>query len=137
MKTLSTFILLIIFSNLFFISCATSGVDRSTSNIDQLLIENPDLTLKDYLRRVSGIQVQERGGDVQVFLRGASSVTGNNSPLFIVDGSQVGTNFSAVENAVDIKDLASIRVMRSSEAMTMYGMMASNGAIIINTKGNR
>ncbi len=137
MKSFIVLILLIISTSFFFISCATSGVDRSTSDLDQLLIENPDLTLKDYLRRVSGVDVQERGGDVQVFLRGVSSVTGNNSPLFIVDGSQIGTSYSAVENAVDINDVASIRVMRSSEAMTMYGLTASNGAIIIYTKGNR
>lgn len=137
MKSLITLILILIATNLLFISCATSGVDRSSSNLDQMLIENPDLTLKDYLRRVSGVQVTERGGEVRVVLRGASSVTGDNSPLFIVDGSQVGTSYSAVENAVDIKDVASIRVVRSSEAMTMYGMRASNGAIIIDTKGNR
>lgn len=137
MKSFKALILIFASANILLISCVTSGVDRSTSNLDQLLIENPDLTLKDYLRRVSGIHVQERGGDVQVFLRGVSSVTGNNSPLFIVDGSQIGTSYSAVENAVDINDVASIRVMSSSEVMTMYGMAASNGAIIINTKGNR
>ncbi len=117
-------------------SCATSGVDRGTSNIDQLLIENPNLTLKDYLRRVSGIQVTERGGQVRVVLRGATSVSGDNSPLFVVDGSPVGTSYNDLENAVDIRDVESILVMRSSEAMTTYGMRASNGAIVVHTKRN-
>jgi len=137
MKTFTTLLLYFTVANVLFISCATSGVDRNSSNIDQMLIENPDLTLKDYLQRVTGVQVQERGGEVLVFIRGTSSMTGNNSPLFIINKTQVGTNYSAVENSVDLNDVASIRVLRSSEAMTMYGMMASNGAIIINTKRSR
>jgi len=137
MKAFTVFFIILFISALSLNSCATSGVDRSTSNLDKMLIENPDLTLKDYLRRISGIQITERGGDVRVTLRGATSITGDNSPLFVVDGSQVGTSYSAVENAVDIKDVASIRVLRSSEAMTMYGMTAANGAIVINTRGRR
>lgn len=117
-------------------SCATAGVDRGSSNVDQLLIENPDLTLKDYLRRISGIQVTERGGQVRVVLRGATSVTGDNSPLFVVDGTQVGTSYQDLENSVDIRDVDFIQVMRSSEAMTTYGMRAANGAIIVHTKKN-
>lgn len=136
MKIFINLFLILTVASILFISCATSGVDRNSSSIDQMLIENPDLTLKDYLRRITGVQVQERGGEVLVFIRGVSSMTGNNSPLFIINNTQIGTNYSAVENSVDIKDIASIRVMKSSEAMTMYGMMASNGAIIINTKRN-
>lgn len=117
-------------------SCATTGVDRGSANVDQLLIENPDLTLKDYLRRISGIQVTERGGQVRVVLRGATSLTGDNSPLFVVDGTQVGTSYSDLENSVDVRDVDFIQVMRSSEAMTTYGMRASNGAIIVHTKKN-
>ncbi len=115
-------------------SCATSGTARGSADLDTLLIENPDLTLKDYLRRLSGVMVTERGGEVRVMLRGASSVTGDNSPLFVVDGTQVGTSYSDAENAVDIRNVDFIRIMRSSEAMTTYGMRASNGAIIIYTK---
>jgi outer membrane cobalamin receptor len=116
------------------ISCATSGTARGSADLDTLLIENPDLTLKDYLRRLSGVMVTERGGEVRVMLRGTSSVTGDNSPLFVVDGTQVGTSYSDVENAVNIRDVDYIRIMRSSEAMTTYGMRASNGAIVIYTK---
>jgi outer membrane cobalamin receptor len=116
------------------ISCATSGTARGSADLDTLLIENPDLTLKDYLRRLSGVMVTERGGEVRVMLRGTSSVTGDNSPLFVVDGTQVGTSYIDVENAVNIRDVDYIRIMRSSEAMTTYGMRASNGAIVIYTK---
>lgn len=138
MRQSITLLAIVLFLSLPFFtsSCATSGVDRGSNNIDQLLIENPNLTLKDYLRRISGVQVTERSGQVRVVLRGATSVSGDNSPLFVVDGSQVGTSYSDLENAVDIRDVDYIRVMRSSEAMTTYGMRASNGAIVVYTKRN-
>ncbi|TVQ65920.1 MAG: hypothetical protein EA360_07415 [Balneolaceae bacterium] len=120
--------------SLLFTSCATSGQQRGGADIDTLLIENPNLTLKDYLMRLSGVQVTERGGEVRVVLRGASSLSGDNSPLFVLDGSPVGTSYSDIENAVELRDVDYIQIMRGSEAMTMYGMRASNGAVVIYTK---
>lgn len=135
MKTFTTLtIIFSLFLFLFLSSCATTERTSDADKIDELLIENPDLTLKDYLRRLSGVNVTERGGEVRVMLRGASSLTGDNQPLFVVDGTQVGTTYDAVENAVDVKDIQSINVMRSSEAMTTFGMRAANGAIIIHTR---
>lgn len=128
------FLLLLIIPVLIFSSCATSGSTADAERIDELLIENPDLTLKDYLRRLSGINISESGGEVRVMIRGAQSISGDNSPLFIVDGTQVGTSFSAFENSVSVRDIESIRVVRSSEAMTTYGMRASNGAIVVYTR---
>ncbi len=133
-QSILTIITVFIFLSVLFQSCATTDRARGSSDIDLLLIENPDLTLKDYLRRLSGVQVTERAGEVQVMLRGATSLSGDNSPLFVVDGTQVGTQYSMVENAVDVRDIEYVRVMRSSEAMTTYGMRASNGAIVIHTR---
>ena len=130
--TLSIIITVLFF--LFMSSCATTERTSDADKIDELLIENPDLELKDYLRRLSGVNVTERGGEVLVVLRGASSITGDNSPLFVVDGTQVGNSYDAVSNAVSVRDIQSINVMRSSESMTTYGMRAANGAIIIHTR---
>jgi outer membrane cobalamin receptor len=135
MKSYTT--LSIIFTVLFLLfmsSCATTERTSDADKIEELLIENPDLELKDYLRRLSGVNVTERGGEVFVLLRGSSSISGDNSPLFVVDGTQVGTSYDSVSNAVDVKDIQSINVMRSSEAMTTFGMRASNGAILIYTR---
>ena len=136
-NTLPTlFFLLISMSSfsLLFSSCATTGQQRGGPDVETLLIENPNLTLKDYLMRLSGVQVSERGGEVRVVLRGASSLSGDNSPLFVLDGSPIGTSYSAIENAVVLRDIEYVQVMRGSEAMTTYGMRASNGAIVIYTK---
>lgn len=130
----SLLIIMVIGFTLMLSSCATTGQQRGGANIETLLIENPNLTLKDYLMRLSGVQVTERAGEVWVVLRGASSLSGDNSPLFVVDGSPLGTSYSAVEGAVDLRDVDHIQIMRGSEAMTMYGMRAANGAIIIHTK---
>ena len=133
-KVTVTSIVFTLFLMILLSACATTERTSDAEKIDELLIENPDLELKDYLRRLSGVNVTERGGEVMVMLRGASSLTGDNSPLFVVDGTQVGTSYDAVSSAVDVKDIQSVNVMRSSEAMTTFGMRASNGAILIYTR---
>ena len=133
-KVTVTSIVFTLFLMILLSACATTERTSDSEKIDELLIENPDLELKDYLRRLSGVNVTERGGEVMVMLRGASSLTGDNSPLFVVDGTQVGTTYDAVSSAVDVKDIQSVNVMRSSEAMTTFGMRASNGAILIYTR---
>jgi len=133
-KVTVTSIVFTLFLMILLSACATTERTSDAEKIDELLIENPDLELKDYLRRLSGVNVTERGGEVMVMLRGASSLTGDNSPLFVVDGTQVGTTYDAVSSAVDVKDIQSVNVMRSSEAMTTFGMRASNGAILIYTR---
>ncbi len=128
------FLILLIVPFLFLSSCATTAGTSDADRIDELLIENPDLELKDYLRRLSGVNVMDSGGEVRVMLRGVSTISGDTSPLFVVDGSRVGNSYDAVDNAVDVKDIHSINVMRSSEAMTTFGMQAAHGAIVIYTR---
>lgn len=107
--------------------------------------------------KVSGIQVTNSSGtpgsSVNVRLRGVSSITGSNDPLFIIDGVPIdnshdasgnpdngGNNFlESVNNsnrAVDINpdDIESINVLKGPAATALYGLNASNGAIIITTK---
>lgn len=127
--------LLILFTlSIYLNSCATSGTARDSSNLDQLLIENPDLELKDYLRRLSGINIMDSGGTVTVKIRGTSSISTDTSPLFIIDGIRVGTSYEAAANSLSMKDVDYIRIVRPSEAMTTYGMTAANGAIVVYTK---
>lgn len=119
----------------FFNSCASSdAMNRESNVIEQLMIENPDLQLKDYLRRISGLRVTDMGGQVKVVVSGSTTISGDNSPLYIVNDTPIGTSYEQVENAINIKDIDNIRVLRSSEAMTTYGMQASHGAILIYTR---
>ena len=83
--------------------------------------------------RASGVQVTNTtgapGGDVRIRVRGANSVTGNNDPLYVIDGF-IGGNF----NAVNPLDIADIQVLKDAAATAPYGSRGANGVIIITTK---
>lgn len=96
--------------------------------------------------KVAGLDVVSTSGtpgaSANITIRGRSSLTGNNSPLFVVDGvpidnSFAGSNFTDQSNrAIDLNssDIKSISVLKGPAASALYGIRAANGAIIITTK---
>jgi len=103
--------------------------------------------------KVAGLQITASSGAVgassRVVLRGAKSITGNNSPLYIIDGSPVNdANFGNatsgggydVPNAIaslNPDDIESISVLKGPNAAALYGNRASNGVIIVTTKAGK
>ena len=113
--------------------------------------------------KLSGIDIKPSSGmpgaSSQVTIRGARSFTGNNSPLYVVDGMPVastadiqsgaggdfsqsgyGVTGSDLSNrAVDINpsDIESIDILKGQAAAALYGIRASNGVVIITTKSGR
>lgn len=113
--------------------------------------------------KIAGIYVKPSSGmpgaSSQVVIRGARSFTGNNTPLYVVDGMPItstadiesGTNgdFSLVgagvtgsdisNRAVDLNpaDIESVNVLKGQAAAALYGIRASNGVILITTKSGR
>lgn len=84
--------------------------------------------------RMAGVQVTASegapGADIIVRVRGGSSITQDNSPLYIVDGV-------VVENALSVlsaQDIASIDVLKDASTTAIYGARAANGVVIITTK---
>ncbi|MDC1106714.1 SusC/RagA family TonB-linked outer membrane protein [Prolixibacteraceae bacterium] len=103
--------------------------------------------------KVSGVQVSgasgSMGGSSRILIRGASSVSGNNQPLFVVDGVPIdNSNFNSVDAnrgaggydygnmAQDInpEDIATMSVLKGPSAAALYGSRAANGVIMITTK---
>ncbi len=73
------------------------------------------------------------GAEIQIRVRGGSSLTGDNSPLYIVDGIQV-------ENALSIlspNEIQSIDVLKDVASTAIYGSRGANGVVIITTKGGK
>ena len=106
--------------------------------------------------RVAGVNISTASsgaaGSSRVIIRGASSLTGNNQPLYVIDGIPVinNTNGSVVGptndgtgdggddiSALNPDDIASISVLKGSSAAALYGSLASNGVIMITTKSGR
>lgn len=103
--------------------------------------------------KIAGVQITNSntpGGSARIVIRGASSITGGNQPLFVVDGVPVsnaaghgGSGGSWGYNAIDYgnaiseinpDDIETITVLKGPNAAALYGSRASNGAIIISTK---
>ncbi|MBR4802587.1 MAG: SusC/RagA family TonB-linked outer membrane protein, partial [Bacteroidales bacterium] len=108
--------------------------------------------------RVAGITVTSTGGapgaSTNVILRSVTSVSGNNQPLYVIDGvpmnndtfdpnhgfaigdevSTLSYDFSSRGNDLNPEDIESMTILKGAAAAVLYGSDASNGAIVITTK---
>lgn len=109
--------------------------------------ENRSSSVSNLLQgKVAGVQISQSGsgvgGPTRVILRGLNSLSGNNTPLWVVDGLPIldsasgNTQFSYSSGAADINpdDIESISVLKGANAAALYGSKAQNGAIVITTK---
>jgi TonB-linked SusC/RagA family outer membrane protein len=105
--------------------------------------------------KVSGVQITSpgtQGGSTNIIIRGQNSITGNNQPLFIVDGVAVsnanrggapfvGSNttfdFGNALNDINPDDIESLSVLKGPNAAAIYGSRAANGVILITTRKGR
>ncbi|MEO6682774.1 MAG: TonB-dependent receptor plug domain-containing protein [Ginsengibacter sp.] len=85
--------------------------------------------------QVSGVQVTQStgapGDDIAIRIRGEGTI-GNNSPLFIVDGTP-----SRDITFLNPNDIQSMTVLKDASAAAIYGSRASAGVIVITTKSGR
>jgi TonB-linked SusC/RagA family outer membrane protein len=103
--------------------------------------------------KVSGVNIVgsgTQGGSTNITIRGYTSITGSNQPLFIVDGIPVSNNdrgstqngggmigskdFGSVIQDINPDDIASLTVLKGPNAAALYGSRAANGVILITTK---
>lgn len=138
-KSFSISNLVLIVCSLFIISCSTSNVassdDSKDVDNDEVNTENlQNLTLADFLRRIPGLQVQGSGQNVSVTVRGATSVAGSTSPLYVIDRNMVGDDYSQVAAMIDPNDIASVNVLKDAASTASYGMRGANGVVVIKTK---
>ncbi|MBX2816113.1 MAG: TonB-dependent receptor [Saprospiraceae bacterium] len=99
--------------------------------------DQPVTRMEDALQgRAAGVTVARANGapgaNIKVRIRGVNSITGNNSPLVVVDGIQ-GADLSSINP----NDIASIDVLKDASATAIYGIRGSNGVIMITTKKGR
>jgi TonB-linked SusC/RagA family outer membrane protein len=99
--------------------------------------------------KVAGIEVTSSSGtpgaSSNITIRGRTSLTQNNSPLFVVDGVPIDNDYSGSyyvdhsNRAVDLNsdDIESVTVLKGASAAALYGIRAANGAIIVTTKSGK
>ena len=84
------------------------------------------------------------GGAPSVRIRGTSSISLSNAPIYVVDGvrynagatSGSSTNFSLL-NSLNPEEIQDIEIVKGPSAATLYGTQAANGVIVITTKKGR
>jgi TonB-linked SusC/RagA family outer membrane protein len=103
--------------------------------------------------RVAGVQITSSagtmGGSSRILIRGANSITGNNAPLFVVDGTIIdntdynsyntargggGYDYGSMAQDLNPEDIESVSVLKGPTASALYGSRAANGVIVITTK---
>ena len=86
--------------------------------------------------KVAGLNIwmSEGGemGEAEVTVRGGTSITGNNAPLYIVDGFPVDN----ISN-LPLSDILCVEVLKDAAACAIYGARAAGGVIIVTTKKAR
>ena len=95
--------------------------------------------------KVSGMRVTSNSGapgaGSTIRIRGGSSLTASNDPLFVIDGVPMeGGSISGMRNplnTINPNDIESVSVLKDASATAIYGSRASNGVIIITTKKGR
>ena len=91
--------------------------------------------------KVAGLSIINEGGapgaGSQIRIRGGSSLSASNDPLYVIDGLQLDPNGIAGMNplaSINPNDIESFTVLKDASATAIYGSRASNGVIIITTK---
>ena len=133
----------------------TLGYSVSTLQADQIAQKSESNPIRALEGKVAGVNIQGSGGTAggatNITIRGNSSLSNNNQPLFVVDGvpfdnssfANVGTTTvgaSAVTNRaydIDPNNILSMTVLKGAAAAALYGSRAANGAIIITTKAGK
>ncbi len=103
--------------------------------------------------KLSGVEIRPSSGapgaSSNITIRGVRSFSGNNAPLYVIDGMPVEStpdvvqtansmvsNASYADRSIDINpdDIESINVLKGQAAAALYGIRATNGVIVITTK---
>ena len=130
----------------------TKALGYSVTNVEgDEISANPSTNAINALQgKVAGVNITGGAmgakGSSRVVIRGSSSLTGNNQPLYVVDGITInnnnlgaagmwgGTDFGDGISSINPDDVASVTVLKGGAAAALYGSRASNGVIIITTK---
>lgn len=136
------------------------GIEREQRSLgyDVANVRGEDLTqvsqenvLSSLAGRVPGLTINQTSGagsSMSVIIRGATSLTTDNQPLFVVDGVPMSNSLNNIQergdgNQVDYgnaisdinpDDIESISVLKGPSAAALYGTRAGNGVVIITTK---
>jgi len=130
----------------------TGSVASVTPNVDQTPVLSLEQTLQGAAPGVMVTQASSApGGALSIRIRGGASVTGNNEPLYVIDGFPIENDPDAQNPSdggreatttvpsnplatLNPSDIESIEILKDASATSIYGARGANGVIIITTK---
>lgn len=96
--------------------------------------------------KAAGVNVQIQSASptspVSVIIRGQSSLSGDNQPLWVIDGipeynAGVSGSVSNVLYSLNLNDVESIDILKDASSTAIYGSRAANGVIVVTTKSGK
>jgi len=122
--------------------CAHAGGTRQTSPSDAPTVtaediqRNPGQPIEQVLQgRFPGVEVSRSpDGGIAVRIRGASSLSANTQPLYVLDGIPIQAGPNGSLTGINPNDIESIQVLKDPAETAIYGMRGANGVIVIKTK---
>jgi len=131
------------------ITGSVSSVNASQANVG--VVTNPTQMI---IGRAAGVEITQNNGEpgagAQILIRGGSSISNSNDPLYVIDGvpiNNVATEPPSISgvvgspplprnplNTLNPSDIASITILKDASATAIYGSRAANGVILIETK---
>jgi TonB-linked SusC/RagA family outer membrane protein len=131
-------------------SQAKSEVTGSVTQLSSKDVENvPTVSFEQAIQgRTPGVTINQGSGKlgagVQIRVRGSSSVTASNQPLYVIDGipvtsQDVGSDTEPLNPLADLNpnDIESITILKDAASAAIYGSRASNGVVLVTTKQGR
>ncbi|PZX54690.1 TonB-linked SusC/RagA family outer membrane protein [Algoriphagus ratkowskyi] len=130
------------------------GYDVASVSGDELTEVSQENVLSSLSGRIPGVTISQTSGpgsSMSMVIRGATSLTTDNQPLFVVDGVPMSNSLNNISqngdgNQVDYgnaisdinpDDIESISVLKGPSAAALYGTRAGNGVVIITTKSGK
>lgn len=126
-------------------SLVTSAISKvSIDDSNMRPVTNPAELLNG---RVAGVNISTGSGNLgageRVSIRGASSISAGNEPLYVIDGIPItndkanltdfGEDMSAL-SVLNLSDIESIEILKDAASASIYGSRATNGVVVITTK---
>ena len=118
-----------------------SDVTASISSVSSSEIISTGNVLNSLQGRASGIEITNNNGGPgsgnTVHIRGLSSISGTQQPLYVINGTPVSANDDPALNPVlniNPEDIESIEILKDASSSSVYGSRGAGGVILINTR---
>ena len=127
------------------------GYGVSQIGSDELTVAREANIASSLQGKITGVQIVPQsgnlGGSVAIRIRGVTSLSGRNSPLWVIDGIPISDGFSSAgggisggidsyntAGVINPDDIATISVLKGASATALYGSRAAAGVIVVTTK---